>query len=328
MANFYDKWLGMWDEQVQERQQARKWIHDDEIEWVSTPQDDKIGLLVSPETGFKTWGSESMVAEIPVGWHTGKHAHGEEGIHIIRGEGFSIINGRKYEWAKGSTLWIPFGAEHQHFNTGFEPARYFSLMSLHLEEFAGLGRVDQLEVCGPTDTPVDAPLAADGIDEQHRRIALTWDDAPKIQGSHQGTEEAHTQDSDGAEQKPHSHHAFYVDFMKPEVGFQNRELEISGILSDAPHSAGGKHAHMEAILFILQGEGYSIVDGEKVPWKEGTCFHVQGPQTMHQHFNESDIPSHMLRCAPGLRMKFFQPIAKEGFPRFRVEKPKLPTDAG
>ena len=84
--------------------------------------------------------------------------------------------------------------------------------------------------------------------------------------------------------------------------------------SATPGTHGGKHAHMEAILYILQGEGYSIVDGETVPWKKGTCFHVQGPQTEHQHFNESDVPSHMLRAAPGVRMKFFQDIAKERFP--------------
>ena len=71
---------------------------------------------------------------------------------------------------------------------------------------------------------------------------------------------------------------------------------------------------MEAILYILQGEGYTVCDGEKVPWKKGTCIQVQGPQTVHQHFNTSDVPSHMLRGAAGIRMKFFQQVARERFP--------------
>ena len=108
--------------------------------------------------------------------------------------------------------------------------------------------------------------------------------------------------------------------MQDSSDFANQELEISGILSDDPHSHGGRHAHMEAILYILQGEGYSIMDGEKVPWKKGTCFHVQGPQTMHQHFNTSDVPSHMLRAAPGVRRNFVQPLARERFPYLWFEE--------
>lgn len=112
MVNFYDKWLGFWEESLQEKRKARTVIHEEELEWVETPQDFRVALLAGPENGFRTWGSESMVAEILPGWHTGKHEHGEEGIYILEGEGFSIVNGTKYEWAKGSALWMPFGSQH------------------------------------------------------------------------------------------------------------------------------------------------------------------------------------------------------------------------
>jgi len=102
--------------------------------------------------------------------------------------------------------------------------------------------------------------------------------------------------------------------MKPELDFHNREIVLSGVISDDPHTHSGRHAHMEAILYILQGEGYCMVDGEKVPWKKGTCLQVQGPQTMHQFFNTGDIPSRMLRGAAGVRMNFFQQLARERFP--------------
>src|SRR3972149_690099 len=63
----------------------------------------------------------TLVAEIPVGYHTGEHAHGEKAIHIVAGEGFSVVNGTRYDWAAGSTMWMPFGSRHQHFNTGPRP---------------------------------------------------------------------------------------------------------------------------------------------------------------------------------------------------------------
>ena len=56
MSNFYDEWLRYWDESVTERKHARKVIHEEEIQWVTNRQDAKVGLLVAPETGFKTWG--------------------------------------------------------------------------------------------------------------------------------------------------------------------------------------------------------------------------------------------------------------------------------
>jgi quercetin dioxygenase-like cupin family protein len=315
VTTFYDQWMRFWDETTAEKKRARKYIHEEDVQWVRTPQDYKIGLLVAPETGFRTWGTSSMIAEIPPGWHTGKHQHGEEGMYITEGEGYSIVNGVKYGWSKGSCLWMPFGSVHQHFNTGRAPARYYSVMAIHLERFAGLAKLTQTGECGPTDVPVEAPVSANGLDDKGRRIVLTWDQMPKVGGAAVDLKVTGEAQAIQMGQMGRSHHSLWIDMMRPDLGFQNKEIQISGILSDSPGQHGGKHAHMEAVLYILQGEGYSIVDGEKVPWKRGTCFHVQGPQTVHQHFNESRTePSHMLRSAPMLRMSFFQESATEEFP--------------
>jgi quercetin dioxygenase-like cupin family protein len=312
MSDFCDEWLGHWDESVGESKRARRMIHEEEIQWVATRRDAKVGLLVAPETGFKTWGTVSMIAEIPPGWHTGEHAHGEEAIYIVSGQGLSVVNGVRYDWANGSTLWIPFGARHQHFNAGSEPARYYSIMAVHLERFLGLHKLEQFSDHGRSEVLPDLPSSDSGFDAQGRRIVLKWDEAPRRVGS----------EDDGAKKRAGqalvtgdeaynvtraTHHALFIDFMRPGagLGFQNREVEISGILSDKPRTRGGKHAHMEAILYILEGEGHSIVDGEHIPWKKGTCFHIQGPQTVHQHFNTGDVQSQMLRATAGVRMNFF-----------------------
>ena len=319
MVNFYDNWLGLWDKATEEKASARKVIHAEEVEWVSTPQDARVGLLASPETGFRTWGTVTMLAEIPVGWNTGKHIHGEEGVHIVEGEGFSVINGVRYDWDEGATLWVPFGAEHQHFNTGPEPALYYSVMAVHLEHFVGLHKMEQLEECGYTEYFPEVEASTDGLDPVGRRISLRWDDAPRRDGGEDASKknEAAHFTGDTNEATKAAHHAFMLGFMgspRAGQGFHNKEIEISGVLGDSPHSHGGRHAHMEAILYVLQGEGYTIMDGEKVEWKKGSCFHVQGPQTMHQHFVTSDVPSHLLRTAPGIRAHFFQEVAKERFP--------------
>ena len=332
MPTYYDDWLSMWDRSREEFRKARKWIHEEEVEWVETQQDAKSGLLVSPETGFRTWGSTSMISEIAVGTHTGMHKHGEEAIHIVKGSGFSIVNGVRYDWDQFATLVIPFGVVHQHWNTGDVPVRYLSVMSPHLEFWCGMARFTQYENWGKNAAMPNVPVSANSYDDKGRRIVLTLKDAPTSGGAEGGPglapQDIPEIDADkpivlgtiegyaAAGIRPGLHNAGGVQFMrvgKDSNGFHPYEQEISSYLINYPHDEGGTHAHMEAHLYIIQGEGHSMVDGEKVPWKPGTAFHVQGPQTIHQHVNTGDVPSHQVRIAPGIRY-FFEAMAKDEFP--------------
>ncbi|GAC1317648.1 MAG: hypothetical protein NVSMB2_11620 [Chloroflexota bacterium] len=322
---FYDDWLGMWDRAAQEKKQARKVTHEEDIEWVETAQDYKVGLLIAPELGFRTWGTESLLAEIPAGCHTGRHKHGEESIHIVSGSGFSVINGVRYEWQKGSTLQIPFGAEHQHFNMGEETARYFSAMSVHLEHFCGLHRHTQLEPKGRISHLPSVLASPNNFDQLGRRVHLPLAEAEVRIGGESAEAAVPVIEPgkplvlgtlDGMEEIGTMHKAKLVQFMrigKSRGGFKALETEISGILCDPPHEFGGTHAHMEAHLYVLDGVGHSVVDGVSIPWKAGSAFHVPGPQTVHQHVNDGDTESAMLRVAFGIRY-FFENIAHEEFP--------------
>ena len=116
-----------------------------ELEWIETPQDARAAMLIGAASGFPTQGTALVKAEIPAGSRTGKHVHGEEAIHITSGTGFSIIGGARYDWKAGTTLHVPYRAEHQHVNTGDSPAVYISALTQDLDFSAGLGRLEQLE---------------------------------------------------------------------------------------------------------------------------------------------------------------------------------------
>ncbi len=46
-----------------------------------------------------------------------------------------------------------------------------------------------------------------------------------------------------------------------------------------------KHRHTyETILFVLEGSGYSVVEGDRVEWEAGDALHIP-PWSWHQHFN-------------------------------------------
>jgi mannose-6-phosphate isomerase-like protein (cupin superfamily) len=138
---FYDEWLAAGD-RIQEKFRRSPMIaRDRDLPWVRTRQDAKVKLMVSNELGFPTMGGCILKAEIPVGWHTGKHAHGEESIHIIRGRGFTVIDSQRFDWHTGTTLQIPYRAVHQHFNTGERACG----LSLGHVSAAGAVREDRLD---------------------------------------------------------------------------------------------------------------------------------------------------------------------------------------
>ncbi len=64
-----------------------------------------------------------------------------------------------------------------------------------------------------------------------------------------------------------------------------------------PDSYDRKHRHYyETLLFILDGSGYSIIEGERVEWEAGDALHIP-PWSWHQHFNTaSDKEVRYLAC--------------------------------
>lgn len=339
--DFYSRWCGLWEEAESERRHSRTSIQPEELEWVDTPYDSRAALLVSRETGFRTWGTSSYIAEIPTGWSTGKHRHGEECIHILAGEGVSVVDGVAYPWTAGSTLALPFASTHQHFNTGGETARYVSLQTVDLEHFAGVHRTTHVEDRGAFDTLPDVPVQADGLSPSGTRVALTLDEAVRRTLAN-AAERSNDADAARTRERLASadggsiemgdtgamlrslelQHDQVVHIMKIDQtmnDFAVQHVEMSAINSDPPKAAGGKHAHMEAMLYILDGEGYTVIDDVEVPWGPGSALYITGPQTVHQHFVTGDVPSRMLRMASGFRY-FMEAAAKAEFPYLFFEE--------
>jgi mannose-6-phosphate isomerase-like protein (cupin superfamily) len=182
-ADFYEDWL-------KASQQNQIWLHDfpvvsrgRDVEWVETVQDHKIGMLIGPQVGFPSSGTNLCKAIIPAGHHTGHHRHGEEAIHIVRGTGFIMVDGRRYDFHDGTTIHVPFHADHQLFNTGPDEVEYISALPMDLDLFVRLGVLEQLAPKGANEPGFEKAFPAeDGqFDAEGRRIALHIEDAPDEQ---------------------------------------------------------------------------------------------------------------------------------------------------
>lgn len=78
-----------------------------------------MACVVDPRIGFNVKVMSTVVAEIPPGGRSGAHRHlYEEVNYILAGEGYSIVEDRRYDWKAGDALCIPPFGWHQYFNTG------------------------------------------------------------------------------------------------------------------------------------------------------------------------------------------------------------------
>ncbi len=82
------------------------------------------------------------------------------------------------------------------------------------------------------------------------------------------------------------------------LGFANSIANL-GLSEIDPGSKTGKHKHSEALVYILNGKGYSVIGDKKYEWEEGDALYIP-PDTYHQHFNlDSQKPARFLRVVPG-----------------------------
>ncbi len=123
-AKIYFDQLEFAEKEEEERRKGKVLVKSKDLKFEKTTMG-WVATVVDPKTGFHVKLMSTLVAEIEPGKKSGAHRHHYEEInHILSGEGYSIIEDKRYEWKKGDTLAIPVFSWHQHFNAGREPARF------------------------------------------------------------------------------------------------------------------------------------------------------------------------------------------------------------
>lgn len=286
MSDFYKTWLEESERVEKTVQEAPRVARGKALNWVRTRQDSRAALMIAPETGFPTGGSLLMRAEIPGGWHTGKHIHGEEAIYVERGEGFLLLDEKRYDFHRGTVFHIPYRSSHQLFNTGSEPVSYLSGLAWHLEVSIYMGRMEQIEDAGQNDPA--------GLAKVPREESQYWPtDGRRIS--------IHEEQFDLSTETKHGATYFLMGRSGKQNGFKATAVAISSIFVDLPHSKSHSHAHPEAYLYALQGSGYSEIGGKRYEWDQGDAVHVPPGMMHHQHFNSTDHDMKELRFEYGIR---------------------------
>ena len=94
-----------------------------------------------PQTGGPVLPTMACLVQLlRPGEHTKAHRHtGSAVYHVVKGDGFTVIDGQRFTWNKGDTIALPPWALHEHANTsGKEDAVLFSIQDTPVLEALGL----------------------------------------------------------------------------------------------------------------------------------------------------------------------------------------------
>lgn len=247
------------------------------------------GMLIGTDGGVPTRVVDCRIVEIPPEGKTSAHRHSFDSImFIIDGRGSTIIDGTRYEWQKWDALHLPVWSWHSHTNTDErKPARYLTLTTAPLMELFNLLAVEDIgemtppPPAGAVRSLAEVVAAAGRMGDRSfyaRELARALD---QEQARRKATVITRWNKDRLVVNRKGSRSAFLVD---PSLGYRTTGL-TAVMYQIAPGSRQASHRHGgEAVLYIVDGKGYSIVDGSRYDWESGDAVLV-GKWAWHQHFN-------------------------------------------
>jgi quercetin dioxygenase-like cupin family protein len=276
-----------------------------------------IGYIVSPHLGIEVRNIVLEVHRIRPGAHTEACRANESVVHVLNGRGWTEIDGTRYEWGPHDSIHIQKGAWFQHANLDeSRPAHLLvgraSPILEHLSPYADVFKGDSYSD-QPDGFRPEHPFTRERVDvgfvdgqkwmsklqmaTHHRReererlrrearVVLRADEAVIERSEHRGD--------------------WKVGLVDRYLGFDNRILAMY-VHQMPPASHTETHKHGEAIVYVLSGNGYSIVEGDRFDWRAGDCIFVK-PGQWHQHFNtnEERVSQHLALYIQPLKEQVYE----------------------
>lgn len=235
---------------------------------------------------------------------THRHQHSAE-LFVLEGQGYTIVNDRRANWERWDALYTPAGAWHYHVNTGHTPARFVAVSDAPLMDLLNLSFVEdigQQEPRGPfyPDTPLQrlAERSRGEASDYERAILHAADNERRLA---QGTLVTHFREQTPRVNRKGTKSCFLVD---RALGYHDNGLSMVWF-QIAPGGWQARHRHGgEAILYVVEGRGYSVIDETRHDWADGDAILV-GQWCWHQHFNAD--PDHV---ATVIRMHMWESLNK------------------
>ena len=286
----YEKLVRHYQEQNERQRKGRLLVRGDELEYQETRQ----GLLkfyLNPlvtDTALSSW----SVFEHWVKKQSGRHKHqGGVIIFVIEGEGSTENDGEVIEWQAGDLIVLPIkpggGSSHQHWNRDVSKGcRWIGLRDLMMAGYIAnaLDQVSEIPVTGsaPPPTPEgyrqrewaaavsaeQVPLVASPAEQKNVNL---FDRLMALRNLQRARMEKATYLIRGDELPWELNaHGKMQWYLHPCIAYTQVQTHLFYRQEIAEGSRSGVQRHGgDAVFYILQGEGYTEVDGARHNWKPG-----------------------------------------------------------
>ena len=310
----YSEWIALRDRQRVMRSRGSSVIKGSDMPWESNPQGIMRWYLHPALTHGCHRALILFVQQISPGGHSGKqHCQGGVVHFVWKGKGKTIINGTPYEWSSGDVVQLPIlpeGVVFQHFNEDPNAEALLVTALPNLSDPLGIDRgagFFQLEAC--PDYPGEFHSEAPELEALRKKLnpapveAPKPNDEPGATGYDRNYARTHAilnrsrtgkvlvRLEDRPEEMTRQGRIRY--YLNPTLS--DTVLKDWNVFTHELRSHSGKHRHQGGLaIFVLEGKGYTVVDGRRCDWESGDLIllPIQPGGVEHQHFNlNGDQPS-------------------------------------
>ena len=295
----FDELLRLRDRQRQVAQKQPIVIKDRDVPWEEN-QHGKMKWFMHP-CFESAWNAYVLYSQrLDPGWKSGlQRCQGGVLFYGLEGSVRTRVNGECYEWGSGDLLTLPIlrdGVEYQHLNLDKSSNATFLACEINTAHSLGVDKgsgFEELEPCGKitekdlaegdgrrVPDPVRRTDAPASLTSQYDRDFASW---MKIRERYEkgnllvrGTDMSWEQNRMGK----------VCYYLNPE--FQRNAVLDWTVFAQDIRIHSGKHKHQGGlIIYVTEGEGYTVCDGQRYDWKTNDLilFPVKPGGVEHQHFN-------------------------------------------
>ena len=253
-----------------------------------------IGTIIGPHLGIDVRNIGLEIHRLLPGAHTEARLGNEVVYHVLNGRGHSIVDGKRYDWGPHDSLHVPMGWWQQHFNDDpNKPAHLLAGLPAplleHISPYADVYKGDSFSDVPDTFQPehpfTKARVAVGyvGGEKWMSHLQMAVHERRRTREAVRREARVLLKASEATIERSEHRGDWKVGLVDYYLGFDNRILGMY-VHQMPPDSHTETHKHGEAIVYVLSGSGYSIVEGERFEWRAGDCIFVK-PGQWHQHFN-------------------------------------------